>query len=243
MEISKKLAEIIGIHMGDGCISINSRYSEYAILGDISEEKEYYDKHLVPLYNQHIFIPILKKKVLPKSYKKNGTYGIIVFKKEITDYFQSLGVKSGSKLNMSIPKVILDNKKLWNHFIRGVFDTDGSIYFNKNYSVKEENRKHNQPRIKLGMTSKKVIMEIYSMLKELGYKPYLKPSYKGKRDKNPVYSIMLQRREDIKRYIKEIGFNSTKHQTKWKLYQERGYCPPNTTLEERYNLLKNPKGL
>ena len=51
----KDLAKIIGIHLGDGCISITSKYFEYALSGDINEEKEYYDEILTPLYNNFIF--------------------------------------------------------------------------------------------------------------------------------------------------------------------------------------------
>ena len=77
------------------------------------------------------------------------------------------------------------------------------------------------------------------MLKELGFEPYMKPAYKGKRDKNPVYNVMLQRRDDVRRFIEEIGFDSTKHLTKWKIYYLSGSCPPHTTIKERYEILEN----
>jgi intein/homing endonuclease len=241
MIISKELAEIIGIHVGDGCISINKNYSEYAISGDINEEREYYDTVVTPLYNEFIFYPLLGKNIFPKEYFKNGTYGIIVFNKRVTNYFLKLGLISGSKLDCSIPKVILQDKNTWVPFLRGLFDTDGSIYFNKNYSTKVENRKHNRPRIKLGLTSEKVIYEVYFILKNLNFAPYLKPAYKGKRDKNPVYSIILQRVKDVNRFVYEIGFNNSKHMTKWKIYKKLGYCPPNTTIIERYRILSGQK--
>jgi ATP-dependent Lon protease len=238
MKISNELAEIIGIHIGDGCISINDRYSEYAILGDITEEKDYYDEILVPLYNKIIFKKILGREVSPKKYLKNGTYGIMIFDKKVVNSFLGIGLSSGSKLNITIPEIILKDKKYWRPFLRGLFDTDGTIYFNKNYSIKDKNkRKHNCPRIKLGLTSKEVIKEVYTMLKELGFNPYLKPPYKGKRDKNPVHSIMLQRIKDIEKFICEIGFNSSKHITKWEVYKKEGYCPPYTTIKQRYQIL------
>ena len=41
MKIDEDLAELIGIHIGDGCISKNNRYSEYYLGGDLKEEKKY----------------------------------------------------------------------------------------------------------------------------------------------------------------------------------------------------------
>ena len=241
MEISEELAEIIGIHLGDGCISKTTKYQEYAINGDITEEREYYDNHVLPIYNSNIFKPILGKEIIAKNYEKNGTYGIYVFNEKIVSFFEQLGIKSGVKLDHEIPDCILKNKRLWKFFLRGIFDTDGSIYFNKNYSVKIENRKHNRPRIKLGMTSKKIIKAVRFMLEELGYNIYQKPSYKGKKDKNAVHSIMIQRKKDIERFIKEIGFKSSKHLTKWQIYKIKGYCPPNTKLKERYQIINETK--
>jgi len=243
MVISKDLAKLIGIQLGDGCISITDRYHECAISGDINEEKEYYDEIIIPLYNKLVFYPILNKKLNAKEYKKNGTYGILVFNRQVVEFFLNKEIKSGSKLDAEVPSFIIKNKRLWIPFLRGLFDTDGSIYFNKNYAVKESKRKHNRPRIKLGMTSKKIIFQVNFMLKKLGFNTYLKPPYKGKRDKNPVYSIMIQRKEDIQKFINKIGFESTKHKTKWEIFQKLGYCPPKTTLKERYKLLIESKPL
>lgn len=35
--ISNQLAEFIGWHLGDGCISITKRYSEFTLTGDLKE--------------------------------------------------------------------------------------------------------------------------------------------------------------------------------------------------------------
>ena len=40
MKIDGDLAELLGIHVGDGCISENKRYSEYYLGGDLIEERE-----------------------------------------------------------------------------------------------------------------------------------------------------------------------------------------------------------
>jgi hypothetical protein len=239
MKTSSKLAEIIGISLGDGCISITKNYHEYAVLGDRIEERSYYDSHVLPLLNKNLFKPLIGKEVPGKEYLKSGVYGFYLFNKKVVDYLLSLGLNSGSKLNAKIPSFILKDKKNQNYFLRGLFDTDGTIYFNKNYSVKLENRKHNQPRIKLGITSRHIAEKTKEILISKGYNPYWQPPYLGKKDKNPIYTVMIRKREDFYRYVKEIGFKSPKHLTKLELFQKQGFCPPYTTIKQREWLLRN----
>ena len=57
---SLEIAEFLGWHMGDGCISITDRYSEYALTGDIVEEYPFYCDIVVPVFNR-LFNSYLKK--------------------------------------------------------------------------------------------------------------------------------------------------------------------------------------
>ena len=66
MKIDEELAELFGIHIGDGCISENPRYSEYYLGGDLTEEKEYHDNWVGPLFNKKIMIPLFNKNVTYK---------------------------------------------------------------------------------------------------------------------------------------------------------------------------------
>lgn len=237
MKIDEELAELIGIHIGDGCISVNDRYSEYYLGGDLKEEKEYHDKWVGPLFNKKIMLPFFSKKVHYKEHPKVGIYGFHIFDKELVKVFNNFGVDSGSKLNIGIPKEILINKNLHKSFIRGLFDTDGSIWFEKNRTCKTPI--NNVPIIKLGGVSSKLVEQTFNLLKGLGMHPRIKKPYKGKRDKNPVHTVIIYRREDIKYFIENIGFKNPKHFTKWEVYKKEGYCPPRTTLYQRQEILKH----
>ncbi|MEK6895432.1 MAG: LAGLIDADG family homing endonuclease [Nanoarchaeota archaeon] len=234
--ITGDLAELIGIHIGDGCMSKNERYCEYYLGGDITEEKEYHNKWVGPLFNRLVALPILGKKVTYKEHPKVGVYGFYIFDKRIFDYFIGLGINYGSKINISIPAEIKENKKLLSRFLRGLFDTDGSIYFDKNRSAKSP--RNDRPIIKLGTVSSELAKEVYNGLIFLGYHPRMKRPYKGKKDKNPVYTILIYRIGDIKRFIKDIGFKNPKHYTKWEIYKKMSFCVPRTTLQERKRLLE-----
>jgi len=241
MKIDEELAELIGIHIGDGCISENKRYSEYYLGGDLIEEIEYHDSWVGPLFNKKIMIPLFGKEVTYKKYPKVGIYGFYIFNKKLVDFFKVLGINAGSKINLGIPNKILSDKKLLKRFIRGLFDTDGSLYFDKNYSAK--NKKNNAPMIKLGTVSKKLIEDVFNSLKGMGLNPRMRLPYQGKRDKNKVYSVLLYRRKDIEFFINEIKFKNPKHYTKWQVFKKLGYCLPYTKLKERRKILSMSKTL
>ena len=71
------------------------------------------------------------------------------------------------------------------------------------------------------------------MVEELGCAPYLQKPYKGKRDKQEMNSIAIYKRNDVNKWIKEIGFNNPKHNTKIEVWEKIGYCPPKTKITER----------
>lgn len=239
MEIDGDLAELLGAHIGDGCISRTSRYAEYYLGEDITEEKEYHDNWIGPLFNKKIAIPVLNKEVNYKLHPKVGIYGFHIFDERLVTYFEGLGIKAGSKINIRIPKKIISDKKLLIRFLRGLFDTDGNIYFDKNRSAKYP--KNDRPIIKLGTVSKNLAFDVFESLKSLGMHPRMKKPYQGKRDKNIVYTVLIYRIGDIRNYIKGIGFKNNKHMTKWLIYDKFGSCPSKTNLSQRKSLLTNPK--
>ncbi|MAG45560.1 MAG: hypothetical protein CMH63_02180 [Nanoarchaeota archaeon] len=230
------LAEIMGIHIGDGCISENERYSEYYLGGDLKEEKLYHDGWVAPLFNRIVMLPLFNKKVEYKEHPKVGVYGFYIFNKELVDFFKRQGAPSGSKLKVTIPFWILKNEDYSKRFLRGLFDTDGTIYFDKNRSCK--NPINNRPDIKLASVSEKLIKQVYDILKKFGLNPMMKKPYKGKKDKNRVYAVRIYRKLDIEYFIKEIEFKNPKHYTKWLVFKKVGYCLPKTTLNQRLDFLE-----
>jgi len=238
MKIDGDLAELMGIHIGDGCISENDRYSEYYLGGDIIEEKEYHNTWVGPLFNRKIMQPLFKKNVNYKEHPKVGIYGFHIFNKKLVNFFnKELGIKSGPKINVSIPKIILSNNYLLKRFIRGLFDTDGSLYFDKNRSAKYPT--NNKPVIKLGTVSERLVLGVFNSLKIFGLHPRIKKPYKGKRDKNVVHTVLLYRKADIEFFINKICFKNIKHSSKWLLFKKLGYCPSNTKLAQRKAMLIN----
>ncbi len=232
-----EVAEILGICVGDGCISVTKRYSEFALSGDMKEERAYYDNWVMPLLNKKIFLPVLGKELKAKEYPKLGTYGVITFEKRVVERLLQLGLQPSPKKDHGVPEQIKQGNHLSKkRFLRGLFDTDGSMVFEKNYSVKSE--RHIRPKILFGGVSKRLIYDCIGICKELDFTPRIRNPWKGKRDKRNVYGFAIYRKMEIKRWLEEIGFKSPKHTTKIAIWEKTGGCPPFTKIDQRLKMIE-----
>ncbi|MBI2632164.1 hypothetical protein HYW75_04115 [Candidatus Pacearchaeota archaeon] len=104
-------AELVGLSFGDGGLTHrrNSKRMKFQLRGDLREEKENYDKTIIPLFNKEIMLPIFKRKVgIVFSMKKNF-YGLSVESTKIEKYLNYLGIPSGVKTELYIPRWIERN--------------------------------------------------------------------------------------------------------------------------------------
>ena len=232
--------EFLGWHTGDGCISVNNRYSEYTLTGDITEEYPFYKNIVVPAFNE-IFKIHLKRPVELKRYKSVGVCGIYVFNKDfVTMLQQNFGLISGKKISIKIPHNIeTESQKI--NFLRGLYDTDGSIYFCKsNYKTKRESLYtmfHYAPKIKIAGISRILIEQVYELLCGLDFSPRIQKSIQQRKNEYSMHSVVLDRRKDVLKWLENIGFRNMKHLTKAQIWRKFGFCPPYTTLQERLKIL------
>lgn len=240
-KITPEIAEFLGWHLGDGCISTSKGRYEYALTGDITEEYLFYQNIIVPRFNK-IFKNFLKEPVFLKKHTSVGICGIYLFNKKFVSFLRrDFNLKSGKKIDVRIPSLIKTESQK-SCFLRGLFDTDGSIYFCKSY-VKRKNKSlyeifHYEPKIKLATISRELIDQVREILMELGFSPRLYKPRRQKRNENLMYALVLDIKKDTRKWIKEIGFKNTKHSTKVKIWHKFGFCPPHTTLKQRKMMLE-----
>ena len=55
---------------------------------------------------------------------------------------------------------------------------------------------------------------------------------------NIRHQIDINGKNNINTWFKVIGFNSSKHLTKYEIWKKFGFCPPNTNIVERRKILK-----
>ncbi|MBS3165963.1 hypothetical protein J4444_02470 [Candidatus Woesearchaeota archaeon] len=228
-------AEFLGWYLGDGCLSITKNHYEFALTGDLIEEFTFYKEVVVPKFNR-----LFDKKVELKEYPSVEVCGVYIFEKDFVKSIQKeFNLRGGKKLEVNLPKLETASQKKC--FLRGLFDTDESIYFCKS-NVKTKNPTfcntfNYKPKIKVATISKDLMEYVFNLLLELGFSPRYYAPRRQRINENIMYSIVMDTTPNVGKWITEIGFKSPKHNTKIEVWKKFGYCPPHTTLKQRTNLL------
>jgi len=233
MKITKELAEILGIFAADGSLQDN----HICMWGNITEDKEYYDNTICPIFSK-----VFNIKITAHEKKSNSVYGFYICKRKIIEDFKRIGFTKNKTYTVTIPKIIKrsKNKEIIAAFIRGYADCDGCIDFLKRKGkYKEFKLKYNTyPRIWIVSASHKVIREISEKLDflEISHKVNKKSS-KRKYEAQQL-AIIIRGPERVKSFIEKVGFNNPAQQTKYKIWAKFGMCPSKTTIKQRKLILQ-----
>ena len=132
-KLTPELAEEIGMHFGDGFLS-EKKY-EYRLKGNPKDEKKYYQNYVKPLFKKLFNIEINLK-----DFKTS--YGFELKSRAIWELkIKILGRKPGNKYNLYVPETLkVNNVEILSAFIRGLFDTDGSVCFKSKYGYKNSTK-------------------------------------------------------------------------------------------------------
>ncbi|MFH1376760.1 MAG: LAGLIDADG family homing endonuclease [Candidatus Woesearchaeota archaeon] len=217
MRITKKLAELCGIIVGDGCITYYKKNGDYKveIFGDY-KELEYHS------YIKTLFKEIFNKE--PKTKLNKDGISLCLHSKEVLDKLIGLGIPIGKKKDViRIPPKIMSNKGLTKCFIRGLADTDFSVCFKKGGRIK-----NSYPRITVEMHSKKLIKDIKLSLESLGITCY----YYERTRNTPFgifqsYSLDINGNKKFEKWMRLIGFKNKKHLSKIEFWKKNGYYQKN----------------
>ncbi|MFH1192741.1 MAG: LAGLIDADG family homing endonuclease [Candidatus Jorgensenbacteria bacterium] len=195
---SAKLAEFIGILFGDGhlsefqvSISTNSKTD--------GEHAQFIKKSIKNLFG--VSATIRKK-------RGENTVIIVASSKNLVRILNGLGMPIGNKIiqQLTIPKWIFQNNAYQQAFLRGLFDTDGSVYL-------DVHRRKKRIYAYMGWTitsyADTLISGILELLKGMGFSPTHEPTQK---------SVFLRRQKEIIRYFKEIGTSNPKHAGRFKKF-------------------------
>lgn len=198
--ITPELCEFIGTFIGDGFMNKYGSTYLIQITGDYKLDKEYYEKILTPII----------KNILPKSkpymVKVDNTLRFTVYSKDLYIFFtERLHMKKGKKTYViTIPEEIINSKnyKLINACLRGIFDTDGCVAFDRRKAYKKP-----YIRIILNMKSLNLIKQVYEILQQQNINATI--THHGE-------TIQLNGIIECKRFIDIIGFSNPRHLNKIK---------------------------
>jgi intein/homing endonuclease len=235
MEMTPELAEICGIHAGDGYLRFGKR-TEWDISGHV-EEREYYDSHVIPLIKRVFKIPLIGQ-----FFKSRNTYGLVIRNKEVVKSLLSLGFPNGEKsTTVKIPKEILNSndKAIYVAFLRGLFDTDGNVNFRKSYGkyIEFKKTKNHYPSINFTTVSSSLAKDLIEIFTSLDFK-LCSLTYSPKNPKeNKKYIVNISGRYQLEKWINTIGIKNSVKLSRYLIWKKFGFCPTNTSFNERLSIL------
>lgn len=183
---SAELAEFYGIMLGDGHIS------RFQIVVTLGTKELSYVEYVSALMNE---LFEAKPTIL---IRKDGYRDVYFGSVDLIKYLKVDGfVTNKVKYQVDIPQWIFEKPKWMNSFVRGFFDTDGSVY---------------QLRfgIQVSFTNKsaRLLISLHNMLTALGYNPSAISTDR----------IYLTRRKDLARFFSEIKPANTKHSRRYQYF-------------------------
>jgi len=202
IKFDEKLAEFIGAVLGDGNINLWKQGKKIGvyhirIAGDLEKEKDYHANYLRQL-GRDIF-NLEARELLRKQERFLDFYS-----KELVYLFISMGLNPGNKISnqSTIPKWVWKDEKSLRACVRGLIDTDGSIF-------RMSKRDFNLIRINFTNHNRTLLIDTREALIHLGFHP-------SKIINNRQF--YLSRQKEIGKYLKEIGFSNKKHIDRAKIF-------------------------
>lgn len=238
-ELTPELAEDIGIMLGDGHIgryvSHGKVTHQISVAGSYDSDEPYFSNHLIPL----------KKKLFGLDFhlglqRDNELYIAKASRGLFSFYNSVIGLKSGRKNDAGIPEIIMDSDSvIKSAFLRGLADTDFSLVFGK--MGRSASSYHVYPSIKCRFQSRKLVENLTVLFDELGFKVttcFSERSLDKRSGRIDVrHVIYVYGKNNLHRWMINVGFNNPKHLTKYKIWRKFGFCPPGTILSEREGIL------
>lgn len=174
-----QLAEFFGIMLGDGHVS---RFQTVVTLG--TKELEYVE------YVADLMLKLFRIRGTIHV-RSDGYRDVYIGSVTLTNWLRAEGlVPNKVSAQVEAPEWIYEKKEWMRAFLRGFFDTDGSIY-----------RLRFGRQISLCNKSIPLLYSLQRMLIELGYKASAVSAFR----------VYLTRRTDIDRFFREIRPANTKH--------------------------------
>lgn len=186
------LAEAVGIILGDGSIT---RF-QVSLAVSALVDREYSD-YIVGLFERLFNIEVVRQKIV------KNTIRLVLSSRRLVEFFLQMGLSIGDKIKngVTIPQWILNEDEYFRSCLRGLFDTDGCVFYHHHFS---REREYNHIGWEFTSWNEDVLNAAHNFL--------LRNHYRSKCKKGRV---RLYYRPDLHRYFKDIGSSNPKH---WKRY-------------------------
>jgi DNA-binding transcriptional regulator WhiA len=183
---TEELAEFFGIMLGDGHVS------QSQVIVTLGTKEYSYAKYVSLLMEKNF-------QTTPRiGIRRSGYKDVYISSVELSKWLQKEGLVCNKvKSQVGVPSWVFQRNELMQSFLRGFFDTDGSVY-RLTYGV----------QISLTNKSLPLLLALQKMLNTLQYKPSAISAGK----------VYITNRTDVARFFKEIKPSNEKHIRRFKEY-------------------------
>jgi hypothetical protein len=200
---SSKFYEFYGILLGDGWLShFHSKKSgkPFYWVGISGHMK---DDLLYLYYVRDLIFSLFSKKVIFKFKNKENAVDIVFCSKQIISFLNhSFNFPVGKKLDLKIHEIFIKNNLAMLYIIKGLMDTDGSIYLS-------EANGYSYPYIELHMNAPNLLDQVNDHFLKNGFKPQRRAN-----------RVILKSWKQVDKYVLLYGFNNSKHFLRYEKFKE-----------------------
>lgn len=194
-EKSAQLAEFVGILMGDGGISAR----QVTVTLHSETDREF------ALYYSNLCFMLFGLRPSSSKVRKWKAVNLRISSTYLVEFCQQLGLLVGHKIRqgLDIPSWIKENEHYSRACLRGLVDTDGSVFTHR-YQV--GGKLYCYKKLDFCTMSKPLLESAYGIFVANGMRPYIAQDKK----------LRLESRHDMERYFKVIGSSNNKHLKRYK---------------------------
>ena len=184
------MAELIGAMLGDGNV-YDKRPYYVEFTGD--PVKDHY-------YFTHVLLPLVKGETgkNPRLFVRDRGLRFRIYKKSFVEWIKQVGIPAGeAKGTAEAPFFITSSANMMRRCVRGVHDTDGSVYFDMRSAYRTP-----YPRVELHMKNVGLVRQVSEFFEDVG----IPHSYV--KTKN---SIQTSGVEALSKFLGKVGFSNIHH--------------------------------
>lgn len=212
-----EFAEFYGVLLGDG--NLHTHGNQIAITEHPINDLEYYETYLIPLIRS-----LFGRKV--NLLRHEDAIRIKFSFKRLKEILVALKFPIGLKARkLTIPNEFVESKELMKYVTKGMFDTDGSLYF----ETDRKYEKYTYPRLRIKIVECEAMEILNSFLKKTGFKTY-KDLEIPEFPHNNLARIRISGAKMLDKWNKLIGFSNSYHLTKFMIWKKYGFCPPKLNI-------------
>lgn len=225
---NKKLAELVGILLGDGSIGIykcrfrNKTSFQHRIKISLNSKNELeYAGHI-----ENLIESLFDLKLLRRYRTKENTLDLLIFNKYIVNFLiDKLGLfLSPKKGRAKIPKIYLKNS-LELLVLKGYFDTDGCLAIVNNNGIL-------YPRLEMKVCKSPMQMQFVDILERNKFR------FGFYKIENDNIRIQLNGLNELNKWYNLIGFSNTKILERYRKMMVAGERFERSTCTQRYHLFR-----